>query len=123
MTDLVTSTAATAIEDTANSWFKQFELLIIGIISILLIYAGWYAHGIYTEAEQTVAVTKALADQQTADKKQFAHDLAAAKAQAALDLLNFKNSKNLDDDIQKNPVNCIVPVGRVRILNSAAARH
>ena len=123
MNDAVTDTVVNAASTAASGWFKHIELIIIGLISVALIYSGWYARGVYQRAEVTAVAVKNLKDQQSTDQKQFDHSVDNAKKAVIQDTKNDKLNKEVEANAIKSPLpNCYLPADRIRFINRAVDR-
>lgn len=119
MTDPVTTAVITAVEAGTS----KLELIFIAIVCLGLVFLGWYAHGIYTDAGQKIAVTQALKSQQASDQKQFDQQVKEVKAQAVIDKMNTNLNQDVQNVIVKTPkANCILTPDRVQLLHRAANR-
>lgn len=111
------------VEAGVSTWFKKFELIAIGVISIGLVLFGMYAQRVLDRSKITVQAVQALKDQQGADKKQFDHSVENGKKAAAEDKKNDNFNKEVEANAIKTPLpNCYLPADRVRYINAAASR-
>ena len=120
----MTDPIVTAVTDVAEVGTSKLELIIIAVISLSLLYGGWYARGVYEHAGETVAAVAQVKAQQASDSNQFKADLQGAEKTAKQAKADQKLNEKANATIIKTPMpNCYLPDSRVQLLNTAAHRQ
>lgn len=114
MTDPVTAVA----EDAADGFLSSFGIYIALALIVGALGLGWYAHGLWYNAEQEAALQSEIEKRVTAENKFNLADQQNQRLQALMESQNKQLNVKVADEVKKPVYNCPMPATAVKLLNS-----